>query len=961
MKYLLLNVKTGYELLDSLIKEEDLILYARDNGIDAIGITNSNMFNAIEFYNLCNKNNIKPIIGCELVLDNKRFLVYAKNYFGYINLCNIVSKKNIDGICYEYIKNYSSNLKCVCDKCDYDFFKSIFDDVYIGFKTEEEYLYIDKSIKCVFVPEVKYFYESDKEYYKYLRYIKDGKTISDEVSYDDYHIISCNNDDIIKTTYEFIEDIDVVFPPSKLRIPVYREDYKEFFKALCFKGLSKRFNGKVSQVYIDRLNYEMEVIDRMEFINYFLIVYDFVLFAKKNGIMVGPGRGSAAGSLVSYVLGITEIDPLKYDLIFERFLNPERITMPDIDIDFDNMRRDDVTNYVKEKYGFDRVANIITFNTLLPKQIIRDVARVMEISDSRVDRICKYIKLEKNFSELKENKLFMNVINSDDELKKLVRICNRLCGFKRNTSIHAAGVVISDSSLCDIMPLYSSDGNVLTGFTMDYIESMGLLKMDFLSIRNLNTIFNIINDIKQESGEVININKIPLNDDETLKIFEYANTSGIFQFESSGMRNFLRMLKVKSFNDLIDAIALYRPGPREMIGEYISNRSGNKKIKYLIKELEPILSSTYGIMIYQEQVLEILRKIGGYSYAQADVIRRAMSKKKADIIEKEKDNFINGVVNHGYDRSIGEELYNKIIMFSNYGFNKSHSVVYSMVAYQMAYLKSRYSLYFIKSLLNMSINSDIKVKEYIDEARVFKIEFSNISINKSCDKFIIDNKRLVLPFSIIKNIGEAVCNEIITEREKGSFKSLYDFLIRTYGKGINKRVVIALIECGAFNEFGLNKKETIMNIDLVIDYIMLCKDLDESLIPTPVFEEYDDYSDNEMMDIEIKNYGFYLSHHPVCKYDRSNLVNSLSVSNYFNKTIHIILLVESIKTITTKNNEKMSFLTLSDEFGKLEGVLFPNAYNKFFNIEKGKVYAFDANVEKRNNEYQLVVYNVLDM
>jgi len=956
MNYIPLNIKTHYELLSSLIKIDDLVSFALQNDIKTLGITDSNMFSCMEFYNKCKNNSIKPIIGIDIY--NLNVIVYAKNYNGYKALCNIVSEKNINELTLEFIKKYSKDI-IVCTKYDnYNNIKDLFDLVYIYYSTEEE-----KKNALVLTDDIVYMnnmyclYEKDNEFLSYLELIKNKKNISDEIINYNNHYIKINNEFDINTTYKFSSLINIEFPISSRHIPIYKENSEEFLKALCKKGLEKRLNNNVTNEYINRLKYELSVICKMGFVDYFLIVYDFVLFAKKNKIMVGPGRGSAAGSLVSYALGITDIDPLKYGLIFERFLNPERITMPDIDVDFDNTRRDDVIEYVKNKYGIEYVGNIISFDTMLPKQVLREVGRILNIDNNKIDRLCKTILNEDDFQKLKENNEFIRIVKRDDEIKELTRISNKLCGLKKNTSTHAAGVVISDIKLRDIIPLYKRDNNILTGYSMEYIESLGLLKMDFLSIKNLNTIFNIVHEINKKDN--IDINKIDFNDKKTLELFKTGKTSGVFQFESSGMINFLKQLKIDSFDTIIDAIALYRPGPREMIPTYIKRKDKKEKITYIVKELEPILKSTYGVMIYQEQVLEILRAVGGYSYAEADIIRRAMSKKKKDIIEKEKSRFISGVISKGYTESIALELYNQIIKFSNYGFNKSHSVVYSVVAFQMAYLKAHYPLYFMTYLLNMN-KSSYKVKEYLTEAKLYNIEIEKISINKSHKDFIIENNKIVLPFSLIKNIATNVSEEIITEREKGPFKSFYDFMIRCYQRSVNKRVVISMIKCGVFDEFNVNKKEIIENFDIILNYVSLCKDIDESLVSKPLLEEYIDYSDSECIDFEIENYGFYLSNHPVTKIDREGLVDISNIKNYFNKTVTTVLLVDNIKNIVTKDNEKMAFIKLSDEYGDIEGVCFPKVYNRL-NIEKGKIYKFIVNVEKRHDEYQLVINNAIEI
>ncbi len=954
--YIPLNIKTEYDLMNSLIKIDDLILYAKNNHIDTLGITDSSMFGTMEFITKCNANNIKPIIGVELCIDNISFILYAKNYDGLVSLFKIVTKRNLETLTFNDIKY--PNIKCVCSANDYDNFKLLFDEVYISYtnnKEKTEALVITNNI--LYLPLIRYFDINDKECFRYLKYIEYSKTIEEAIEIKDSYFINNAIDSDRETTISFSSDIDIKLPKYKTHIPKYREDSLGYLKALVKKGLDKRLNGNVPLEYKNRIMYELSVIEKMNYVDYFLIVYDFVLFAKKNNILVGPGRGSGAASLVNYALGIINIDPLKYNLIFERFLNPDRVTMPDIDVDFDSLKRDDVIEYVSNKYGHLNSSRIVSFNTLLPKQVIHDVGRVLNISPIMIDNICKSINDEKTFEELKNNKEYNRVIRNNIEVDNLIKICTKLCGIKKNTSMHAAGVVISDTELYNFMPLYKSNDVILTGYSMEYIESLGLLKMDFLSIKNLNTISNILDDIKSH-GISLDINSIPLDDKKTLNLFKHAYTTGIFQFESSGMKSFLKELECDSFNTLIDAIALYRPGPREMIPSYINRKKGKEKITYLVKELEPILKSTYGIIIYQEQVLEILREIGGYSYSSADIIRRAMSKKKENIILENKDRFISGVVSKGYSKNIGEELYNLIIKFSSYGFNKSHSVVYSVLAFQMAYLKINYTIFFMRNLLNMNKSSEM-IKEYIDESKILGIKFHKIDINESSYEFIIKDNELVLPFTIIKSIAFSISDEIEKERNNGKFKSFYDFMIRCYSKNINKRVVISLIECGAFDSFDINKKELITNIDEIINYVTLCKDLNTVLEDKPVFESIDDYTDLEMIDNEISNYGFYLSFHPVTKFDRTKSISLKDYKNYFDKTITTTLYVESINSIKTKNLKRMSFVKLSDEYSTVEGIIFPDVYSKLGEIKKNNVYKIQAKVERRNSTYQLIIYNMI--
>lgn len=963
MHYVPLNIKTNYQLLGSLIRIDELISYALKNNIEALGITDSNMFSCIEFYNACIKNNIKPIIGIDLEINEEELILYAKNFDGYKNLCKIVTEKSLGNLNYEYLKKYKEDIICICPYENVNNYKnliSIYKDTYISYESKAEKknaLIISKNV--VYSKEILYFNESDSEYLKYLYMIRDGKTIDNKFVYN----CEFNNFDLdidaleMETTYEFSKLIDLEFPKFNFNLPKYSDkDSTLLLRSLCKKGIFKRLNGEVSKIYSDRLLYELSIIEKMGFVDYFLIVYDFILYAKKNKIYVGPGRGSAAGSLVSYVLGITDINPIEFNLIFERFLNPERISMPDIDVDLSDIKRNKVVEYVKNKYGKENVANIITFGTLLPKQVIRDVGRTLNLSVEELDKICKSIKFKETFKEIEKDKTLMDIIKSDKRYLKLFDISKKLENLKRHTSIHAAGVVISAESLTNIMPLYNSGDNILTAYSMNFLEELGLLKIDFLGLSNLTIIDNVVSLIKQNEEVDINLNNLPLDDKKTIELFNKVDTVGIFQFESGGMKSFLKEFKINDFNDIVAAIALYRPGPKEMIPTYIRRKEGKEKVSYIIKDLEPILKDTYGIIIYQEQILEILKVIGGYSYAEADKVRRAMSKKKEDIILKEKEIFIKNTINNGYDKKNAIELFNLILKFADYGFNKSHSVAYSLIGYQMAYLKSNYKEYFMMNLLNMVIGREEKTKEYIDESRILGLKFQNININLSESEYILnEDKKLIFPFTIVKNIGSNTSKEIVDERKKGLFKDFYDFMARTYGQSVNRKVVENLIEVGAFNIFNVNKKAMINNIDKIIDYALLCKDLDKSLVLIPEIEEIEDFNDSEILEREYNSLGFYISNHPVINYKRENMCTLKEIEKYFDKNVSSIVLIENIKSILTKNKEKMAFITASDEYRKIECVLFPRVYSRFMDIKKGNIVKLNGKIEKRLNVYQIIV------
>lgn len=959
-----LNIKTNYELLSSLIKTDDLVLFAKKNNLEALSITDSYMFDTINFYNKCIDNNIKPIIGVTLELDDIKFNLYAKNYDGLVSLYEIVTKRNFNELSFDYLKEKSNNLKCVLyyeTKNGFERLKKIFKDVYLSYgnnKEKKEALIITSNV--VYMNEVLSINKEDINYLPYLHMIKDSKTISDIKDYNfSDNFLKTDVDEMSKhTTINFIKDIDIVIPKFKFELPEYDKDSSVLLRSLCKKGLSKRLNNKVSKEYVDRLKYELDVIEKMGFTNYFLIVYDFVLYAKKNNIIVGPGRGSAAGSLVSYSLGITEVDPIKYNLIFERFLNPERITMPDIDIDFEYLRRDEVINYVRSKYGDNNVANIITFGTLLSKQVIRDVGRVLEINTTEIDKICKLIKDKDSLSDLKNNKKFVDLINSRSEYKKLIKVSSKLEGLKRHTSTHAAGVVISKEALTNKMPIYKNGSEILTSFSMEYLEELGLLKMDFLALKNLTIIDSVIKLIEENEHKKIKLNEIDLSDNETLKLLHDVNTIGIFQLESSGMKSFLGKLKIKSFDDVVAALALYRPGPRENIDTYIRRREGKEKTKYLLPELEPILKSTYGIMIYQEQILEVLRKIGGYSYAEADNIRRAMSKKKEDIIISEKDNFINRCISKNIDKSVAVKLYDDILKFSNYGFNKSHAVSYAMISFYMAYLKSHYKEYFMANLLNSVIGSDIKTKEYIDECNILGIDLISPNINKSDLKYKVLDNKIICPLSIIKNVGIEANKRIINERENGIFIDYADFVSRVYGKSVNKKTIISLIESNSLNDFKYNKKTLVNNLESMINYAELVSNIDSSLALKPEIKVEDEYTEEELMNKEYNSFGFYLSAHPVTKYKRNNCVLLKDINMYFDKIVNVIALIDNIKTINTKNKERMAFLGVSDEYKKIECVIFPKLYKEISNLEKGSIIKILGKVEKRLDNYQIIINDI---
>ena len=633
--------------------------------------------------------------------------------------------------------------------------------------------------------------------------------------------------------------------------------------------------------------------------------------------------------------------------------------MPDIDIDFEYDRREEVIEYCINKYGSKKVAGIVTFGTLASRQALRDTARVMDIEQRKIDTFIKLVDSKLNLKDNLNNKEIKELLNKDKELNNLYKIAMKLEGLKRHTSVHAAGIVISNKELDQVLPIVKHDNMYLTCFTMNYLEEIGLLKMDFLALKNLSIITSVIKSLKEDDIN-INFNNIPLNDKKTYELLCDANTTGIFQLEASGMRNFLQKLKPNNIEDLSSALALYRPGPMSNIDTFINRKKGVEKVDYIDSRLEDILKPTYGIIIYQEQIMKISTTMAGFSLGEADLLRRAMSKKKEDILKGEQSKFIEGSIKNGYSKEIALKVFNLILKFASYGFNRSHSVAYSIISYKMAYLKANYNKYFMKSLLDNVIGTSI-TKEYIYEARLNDLNILNPDINLSGNLYTVVQKGLIYPLSCIKNVGYNAINKIIEERDKSLFKDIFDFSLRCYSMQVNKKVITSLIQAGCFDSFNINHKTLIENLDLIINYVELCRDLNNEE-EKPLLIDYKEYSKQELMEQSLEVFGFYLTNHPIIdlRIKNKNLVSVKDMKNYFDKIIDTVLLVDRIKTIDTKNGKNMRFLTCSDELDKIDVVLFPDILEKYPNIKVGDIINIKCKVEKRFDKYQLVLKQIND-
>lgn len=958
MKYIPLRIKTSYSLLTSLNEIKRMVLFCKEKGIKALCITDNNMFGIMEFYRECIMNNIKPVIGIEINLNNKIILLYAKNYLGYQNLTRLIFVMQNEEITYNYLKKYSSNIVCVTN--DFDNLKDIYSDIYYGYTDIKDK---DNSKRCVYINEILCEKKEDIKYLKYLYMIKHGKKETDIL---DFKVSDNCYFDFLDYDYsnskEIVDMCNIEFNQNKELMPKYKiDDSKEYLFNLCKKGLYKRLSGKVTRKYYDRLLYELDVINKMNFNDYFLVVWDYVRFAKKNGILIGSGRGSAAGSIVSYSLGITDVDPVKYDLLFERFLNIERISLPDIDIDFDSDRREEVVNYIISKYGKKNVVPIITFSRLKGKAVIRDVGRVLNINNYEIDKISKLIPVNGCVSDLFNNIYVKNKIKEDKNINKLFAIALKLEGLQRQVSIHAAGIIISPEELDSYIPLLKYDNNYVCGYEKDYIEELGLIKMDLLGLKNLTLIDNVLNKINKNEKKDLQFKDIPVDDKNALDIFKYAYTSGIFQFESIGMKRFLTKLNPSNMEDIFAAIALFRPGPVSNIDSFIKRKNGIEKIDYIHKDLERVLSNTYGIIVYQEQIMEISSILAGYSYGKSDILRRAMSKKKKEIMLSMKDDFINKSMERGYSNIVANRVYDYILKFAEYGFNKAHSVAYSFIALKMSYIKYYYKEYFMSELLTNQIGNTDKIREYIKECKKMSINILKPDINLSESEFIKEYNAIRLPLSIIKDVSSIISKEIINERNKnGIYKDFYDFIRRTYNYNITKNILENLIDSGAFDSFLVNRKTLHSNIDNAINYALILKDLDESFIEKPIMNIENEFEKEEISKRERNVFGFYLSNHPVIKYKESydNIVSSNEIEDYFDKRVNIIIYVNRINEVFTKNKEKMCFITGSDEVSDIDITVFPNKYNLLSDIEKGNIALITGKVEKRIAKYEIILEKI---
>ena len=981
--------QTEYNMLKSSLRIDDYINKASQFGFKALSITDHNMYAHYKFYKMCKDKNIKPIIGLEINVESKdqyecKMLAYAIDNNGYQGLLKLstldrcedkvftikelagyrgilfVSTNNSDIYRYasakdvekvtEIINEYSKELYefgigiSLCNKDEYKSANILRDmSLELGFKIYP-------------LSQTLYDLKEDEEVYKALRLIDNEEVIEasnhhyktkEELEEEFFMYEMC-----FENFAHFVEEVNVDIKPVVISFPKFPNtnglSSKEYLKALCERGLQRRLQTEMNapfEVYTQRLEYELSVINKMNYDDCFLITWDYIRFAKKEGIMVGPGRGSAAGSLVAYTLGITNVDPMKYNLLFERFLNPERITLPDIDTDFPDDRRDEVIKYVQSVYGKERVCHISAYGTFQIKSSIRDLGRVLKMNSNELDVIVKIASNTNDYDGL------INQYRNNPQVYKLLSIAKKIENLPRHISTHAAGIILSNEPLVLTTALQPGlNGLYQSQLEASDLEKLGLLKLDFLGLKNLAIISDICQEIPNMNN--ITISQIPFNDKKTYELLKRGDTLGVFQLEKEGMKKFLRELKPDCFEDIVAALALYRPGPMDNIPEYIARKNG-KKFSYLHPNLEPILKSTYGIIVYQEQIMQIAYEFAGFSLGEADVLRRAVSKKDKHALDSNRKLFVERSIKKGYSEAVANQIYDYILKFANYGFNKSHSVVYSVISYQMAYFKANYFALFMSKLLNNVIGNTTTVNSYIEYAKKYNLRVKNPDINKSGLEFVADFGALLFPLQGIFGLGTVIARDIVNERKNGKFTSFEDFKARV--PSANQKVLEALIFAGAFDSFGKTRKSLLENSDSLIDVFSGALTADEIII-----KNEQDYEQDYLREMERKYIGFNIKYDLFSGIEKMRKIIKAQVfqRQLLNTKFDVILEFKAAKEIKTKDGNAMLVGEVFDGQTQISCVIFPQSYSLVSNIiETGRLYkAFGRlifNDKKNAYEFQI--------
>ena len=1043
MKFVHLHVHSHYSLLDGLAKIDDLVNRTKELGMSVIALTDhGNLYGAIEFYKKARAAGIKPIIGIEAYLapngrlskqprvDEVRhhLILLAKNKVGWKNLVKLATLASTEGFYYkprmdrEILSQYREGLICLSGCFSGEiakflsskktleaeetatWYKNIFgEDFYLEVQPHAPHLHpllseLSKklNIPLVATQDVHYVLKDDKTAHEILLAVQTSSRVDDEdrLSLKNYDLSLRSPEEMIElfkhlpeaveNTVRIAEKCDLEIDLKQTHLPKFPlpegVSAMEYLKKLIEERLPGRFPESTEEVN-ERIRHELGVIEKTGFADYFLIVADFVNWAKLHGIVVGPGRGSAAGSIVSYILGITNIDPLKYDLLFERFLNPDRIQVPDIDIDFTDTRRDEVLAYIREKYGADKVAQIITFGTMMARAAVRDTGRALGLPYGFCDQIAKLIPfnvpLKKSIEAVPELKEMME---NNDDAKKLLESAIKLEGTVRHASVHACGIVISSYPLTEFVPLQRApqgDESIITQFEMHSIEDLGLLKIDLLGLKNLTIIEKTLRLIKELHDIDIDVNKLPLDDEKTFELFKSGEMTGVFQLESSGMRHYLKELKPSELEDIIVMISLYRPGPMELIPMYINRKFGREKITYLHPRLEPILSKTYGVGIYQEQMMRIARDLAGFTLAEADTLRKAIGKKIKKLLDEQKEKLIDGVVKNDIDKKTAMKIWELFPPFARYGFNRSHAASYALISYQTAYLKAHFPVEFMTSLLNVSGTDVDRINFLIGESRRLGIQVLPPDVDLSFQDFAVDGGSIRFGLSAIKNIGGNIVDFIIEERARGGpFGNFGNFLKRVHHRDLNKKSLESFIKCGAFDSLGVSRSEALANLDEIIKFNQAARKLrdgnqsslfggGDDFAPFKMRANGEDIDKRTILAWEKELLGLYITGHPFSSYASKmkkktkpiKEIAALTEESVYNKSPYLTLagVITGIQKIFTKNGQPMLFVTIEDDGGRIEILVFSDVLQKNPAIwEENKVVMVEGRISFRGREPKII-------
>ncbi|MCB4203940.1 DNA polymerase III subunit alpha [Deferribacterales bacterium Es71-Z0220] len=1065
-----LHLHSQYSLLDGAILIPDLIDKLKEQKVKSCAITDhGTMHGIVDFYKQCHKNEIKPIIGCEVYVapDDRRnreygagedknyhLILLAKNNKGLENLQYLVSMAQLEGFYYkpridkQLLSEYSEGLiglsACLAGEPPRHIMRGDYQKAVAAAKEYEAILgkgnyYLElqdngideqkivnnqlinisknENIPLIATNDCHYLNEGDHTSHQVLMCIQMQATINSknklEFHSDKLYVKSPeemwksfdNYPEALTNTVKVAEMCNVTMEFGAVHLPVFEvpEGYtpETYFEHIARQGLHRKISNfpvEKQKLYMERLNYEIEIIKLKGYASYYLIVWDFINYAKSNNIPVGPGRGSGAGSLAAFAMGITDIDPIRFNLLFERFLNPERKSMPDFDIDFCKNKREQVINYVIDKYGKDKVAQIVTFGQLLARGVIRDVGRVLEIPLKTVDKIAKLIPEAPGMTlkkALKADPSLEQEIENVESGKELLTHARKLEGLLRQTGMHAAGVVISDKPIIQYVPLCKGQNNeVVTQFEKNTLEEIGLVKFDFLGLKNLTVIDYAVNKIREKETN-FDISSIPLDDNLTYELLSNGYTTGVFQLESPGMKNLLKKLKPTTFEDIVAVVALYRPGPMGsgMLDDFVKRKHGEQEVTYFIPELEEILKDTYGIIVYQEQVMQIAQIIAGYSLGNADLLRRAMGKKKPEEMQKHKEIFlygdeklnIPGAKKKGFDLKKSEEIFDLMAKFAEYGFNKSHSAAYAMVTYQTAFLKAHYPMEYMAALLSNEVEKGDKVVVFIEECKRMGIKVLAPDINESFKDFTIDNDSIRFGLGAIKNVGSGAIDIIVEEREKnGKYKNITDLCKRIDLRQVNRKVIESLIKAGALDCFGkkrsqlLNVLDTVLSegqkhqkmasqgIMTVFDLLNEIQDEGGSDDDTTEYPDIDEIPENELLKGEKEVLGFYLSSHPLIKYQYmlNILTTSTSQLEEMENDTPVMVggIVKDIKIYNTKSQEKMAFVTIEDIEGVADVVVFPKLYlSNMRYIDEDKILVIKGRYNTSNDRKSVVAEDIYEI